>query len=380
MIPPRPNRTSGESAAPKQDIPIIPPRPMRKTDPSPDREAYTRSPFNVLPSTNGNGSRFPPPSKAPTASTNNGLRRPPSINFPSEVGQEGSEYTSYDQLPAEAHGVSKSTATADPTAAAAIEQETRNVSADIPLHQPKASVPLSTAKSRIATVTRTDSTQAAAAGIGKARPDDDVHKTPGGGDVPGSPLSRVTSRTYGGEALGRVPSAELHPLRAKASFNRSSSSLHNGRPSSVHSDHHHEGIPEIGQQIPLYPNAGDVQAPTPGPGSSQHTPGIGFFNDGSARAHHRKRSSRHEFGPPGSYGLHGHGTEPQDQFERAWLAKHPEAQKEGLSPYMHRPESALSSEQLNKLVREDNDVGMGESPLRNSDEVLKRIHTTNPAI
>jgi len=273
------------------------------------------------------------------------------------VGQEGLEYTSYDQLPAEAHGASGA---AESNSASA--EQTRNVSADVPLHQPKASVPQSTAKRQIATVTRTDSTQAAAAGIGQARPDDDVHTAPTGSGETGAPLSRVTSRTYGGEALGRVSSADLHPLRARASFNRSTGNLNNGspRPPSVHSAEFHDGIPEIGMQTPLYPNAGDVQAPSPAPTQSQHAPGIGFFNDGSSRAHHRKRSSRQEFGPPGSYGLHGHGTESTDQFERAWLAKHPdEAVKEHYSPYMLRPETALSSEQLNQLVRENKDVGMG---------------------
>ena len=297
-------------------------------------------------------------------------KRPSSIALPSEVGQEGMEYTSYDQLPEEAHGVRDNVAshtssgeqTNNRTSLLSHSSEiAKNVSADVPLHQPKASVPQSTASSRIATVTRTDSTQAAAAGIGQARPDDDVHRMPAGSGDASTPLSRVTSRTYGGEALGRAPSTDLHPLRAQSSFNRSTSSLPGGRPPSIHGADH-EGIPEIGMQTPLYPHAGDVQAPSPAPTQSQHTPGIGFFNDGSARAHHRKRSSRQEFGPPGSYGMHGHGHESQDQFERAWLAKHPdEALKEQYHPYMLRPESALSSEQLNNLVRESTDVGFGRS-------------------
>jgi hypothetical protein len=93
--------------------------------------------------------------------------------------------------------------------------------------------------------------------------------------------------------------------------------------------------------------------------------GIGFFNDGSARNHHRKRSSRHEFGPPGSYGLHGHpGQEPSDQFERDWVMKHPEeAAKEGYNVYgglAPRPSTAMSSAQLNQLVHSNSDLGMGE--------------------
>ncbi|KAK4542168.1 hypothetical protein LTR36_007015 [Oleoguttula mirabilis] len=354
-IPPRPARNQDGPTAVKQETlqkpPPVPARPLRKTDASPSREAYTRSPLNFHPTPNGHGGphahgAFAPPSETP--------RRPPSIALPSDAGQEGFEYTSYDQLPSEAHGTSDNAADAS--------GQTRNVAAELPLHAPTASVPQSAAKNRIATVTRTDSTQAAAAGIGKSRPDDDVHKMPSDS---GAPLSRVTSRTYD-DHLRRVPSTEPHSLRSQSSFSRPSSSMQTGtpRPPSIHGSDFHEGIPEIGQQIPLYPNAGDVQAPSPAPTQPQFTQGIGFFNDGSGRAHHRKRSSRHEFGPPGSYGMHGHGhTVPQDQFERDWLMKHPEeAVKAGLGPYMHRPETALSTEQLNKLVQENKDIGMGTSP------------------
>ena len=114
-------------------------------------------------------------------------------------------------------------------------------------------------------------------------------------------------------------------------------------------------------QIPLNPNAGDVQAPSPAPTQSQFAPGVGYFNDGSARAHNRKRSARQEFGPPGSYGLHSHGQEPQDKFERDWAAKNPDkAALEGYNAYgTPRPETALSSAELNRLVSQTSDVGMG---------------------
>ncbi|KAI7498936.1 hypothetical protein KC367_g4882 [Hortaea werneckii] len=359
VVPPRPQRgqappnqeqqSQPQPPPQQQAAPQIPPRPIRKTDPSPDREAYTRSPLNFPPPTNG--------SHGPRSSSNLGVeppRRPPSIALPEEVGQEGLEYTSYDQLPAEAREEEP-----------AVEEQKRNVGAELPMHAPKASLPQSAAKSRIQTVTRTDSSQAEAAGIGKARPHDDSVDS-------STSLSRTTSREQPGsrkDHLGRAPSSEgSHPLRGRSSFNRSSPRLGTSpRPGSAHGvegTDHEEGIPEIGQQIPLYPNAGDVQAPSPAPTLSQHTPGIGFWNDGSQRAHHRKRSSRHEFGPPGSYGLHGHGPrEPADQFERDWIAKHPkEAAKEGHTPFMLRPESALSSEQLNRMVHENRDVGMGTSP------------------
>ena len=45
--------------------------------------------------------------------------------------------------------------------------QTRNVANDLKLHAPKPSLPVSSAKARVSTVTRTDSGQAAAYGIGK---------------------------------------------------------------------------------------------------------------------------------------------------------------------------------------------------------------------
>lgn len=254
-----------------------------------------------------------------------------------DVGQEGAEYSSFDQLPAEAHGVST-------------DEQTRNVAADLPMHQPKASVPQSTATKNISRVTETDSTAAAAAGIGRARPADDVHKLPpADGSASPSRLTRVTSNPR------RAPSTEpLNILRTKASFNRSSSSLlplerTTSRPGSVHGDDFEHGIPEIGTQIPLNRWAGDAQAPTPGAGGqSTFAPGIGFFNDGSKA--HKKRHSRQEFGPPDSYGIR-HDQDHADQFEKEWIKKHPqEAAKEEFYQHLPRPETALSSEQLNRIV------------------------------
>ena len=279
-------------------------------------------------------------------------RRPPSVSQLPSIGFEGIEYASFDQLPPEAHGVKVDKETPE-----SVEQ-TRH--ADVLLQQPKASLPQSTAKSRISTVTRTDSSQAAAAGIGKSKPDDDVHRTPADSSTN---LSRVTSRKDDTD-LRRVISSD-HPLKSETNFNRSNSSLPFGssRPGSVHDIDHELGIPEIGLQVPMYPNAGDVQAPSPAP-FQQFPAGIGFFNDGSQRNHSRRKSSRQEFGPPGSYGMHGHpGQEPTDQFERDWLLKHPEvAAKEGYNVYgglTPRPETALSSEELNKLVNQNLDIGFG---------------------
>ena len=268
------------------------------------------------------------------------------------IGQEGLEYASYDQLPPEARGVP---AEGDDT-----PKLMRNVSANMPLHAPTAGFSQSTAKSRIAAVTKTDSIQAAAAGIGKATPEDDVHRTPG---EAADPFSRVVTAE---DTAKRE--TDLHPLRLRDSFNGSSSSLQRSRPTSIYGESNHgQGIPEIGMQIPLYPNAGDVQAPSPAHTQSQHAPGVGFFNDGSTRAHHRKRSGKHQFAPPDSYGLHGHHTnlDSHDQFEKEWVSKHPEqAAKEGYKVYgnlnMPRPETALSTEELNRLVNPNGDQATSE--------------------
>ena len=338
LIPPRPTRTT----QPTTTMPELPPRPFRKLEPSPSREM--RSPLNELPNPMGSVGK---------KRSQNNLSTPevpprPSMQTIPSIGQEGSEYASFDVLPPEAHGV-------DVIKADAPEQ-TRNVSANMPLHAPKASVPQSTAKSRIETVTGTDSTQAAAMGIGKAKPADDVHKATS--QETSSSLSRVSTKA---DEITRVQTEPY--LKTKTSFNHSTPSLHaTSRPGSMYNEGNHElGIPEIGMQIPLYPNAGDVQAPSPAPTQSQFAPGIGYFNDGSARAHSRRKSSRQEFGPPGSYGLHSHGQDPQDQFERDWIAKNPDrAAIEGATAYgTPRPETALTSAELNRLVNQNSDVGMG---------------------
>lgn len=267
--------------------------------------------------------------------------RPPSVTLPS-VGQEGSEYAAtYDLLPPEVPGVNNA---ASAEAAAAPAEQTRNVAEGMTLHAPVASLPQSAAKSKIQTVTRTDSSQAAAAGIGKARPDDDVHRVP------------ADSST----SLDRVPSTDPSSLQGRtSSYNRPpSGAAYGSRPASVYEDFHEQGIPQIGVHTPLNPMAGDVQAPSPGPTQSQHSPGIGFFNDGSSRAHQRKRSGRHEFhNPPGSYGLHSHSLEPHDRFEKEWYEKNKDkAQMEAYNLYrIPKPETALSSAELNRIVTQSDD-------------------------
>ena len=306
------------------DIPKIPPRPNRRTSErsqSPNSDNFARSPFNE------------PPLSAPQGSRNGSLhdnsdqddpsvnapQRPPSVSLPS-VGQEGSEYANIDFAAEEP---------ADSVSGSHEPRETRNVAGDLPLHAPKPSFSKDNAKQRVATVTRTDSGQAAAVGIGKAS----VH----------------TDSTDDKNPHER-------PLKSKVSF-RTASSASTERPASTQTEDEH-GIPEIGQRVPMYPDAGDVQAPSPAPFQQQHPAGIGFHNSGSAKPsrHHRRTPSGREVLPPGSYGLHGHGVPSADHFEQQWYAKHPEAlEREEHGEYGPgigggRGEWALSSDDLNKLV------------------------------
>ena len=318
QVPPRPTRSHDQNSTTTNslgsDLPKVPPRPAHRRfdrSVSPQRESYAPSPLNEAPPTlnHGNPSRSSLyNSESANASSSDLPPRPPSVNLPT-IGQEGSEYAGYF-----AAGDDSSNSPA----------QTRNVAGDLKLHAPKPSLPTSSAKQRVSAVTRTDSGQAAAFGIGNATSDDR------------DPASRS--------------------LKAKASF---ASQVSNGpeRPpsSNVESEH---GIPEIGQQVPMYPNAGDVQAPSPSPYQAVFPPGVGFHNDGIKPRHHaRKSSGRGTDIPFDAYGKHGHGQLPHDRFEKAYYEKHPELLKKETGHYHgpfaeDRPEWAMSSDDLNKIVRD----------------------------
>lgn len=338
LVPHRPARSqdSGAHLAPAE-LPQVPPRPARQLDPSQsrDRANFAPSPLNDSPFANNIPSIPARPHQADFDSNSlNGLARKPSIQYLPQVGQEGDEYASLDEP------VDNIAELDLPTAHAT---QTRNVAGDLPLHAPKASLNSVAARSKIAPVTRTDSSGAASMGLGRPQTEyDDADHS----------LSRVTSR----QAQFRAPSTDgLHRTIS--------------RPGSTHPLEHVHGIPQIGFHVPMYPNAGDVQAPSPAPIVSAHSTGVGFFNDAASRGtpstDGRRRSSHGFHIPPGSYGLHGHGHLPQDQFERDWYKRHPEeAQKEehdahGPGNPVPRPEWTLSSDDLNKIVRETGSRGLG---------------------
>lgn len=287
-------------------MPRIPPRPSnRRADRSisPMRDSYAPSPLNEW-----NG-------PAMSRTTSNDIpQRPPSVTIPS-LGEEGIEYADLDV------GNGPSSQNQDPT-------ETRNVSSDLKIHAPRPSLPTSSAKAKVQAVTRTDSRQAAAAGLGRES----------------SPAREESER----------PSRSLHS-RASGSRAESSTASSERRHSAQIADEH-------GFRVPMYPNAGDVQAPSPSP----------YLDQGSHRTgrnHNRSRSGRDSSLPPGSYGLHGHGVQHADKFEKAWYEKHPDELVKEEGQYgpgvgTPRPDWAMSRDDLNKIVRssEPTPPGNGTSP------------------
>lgn len=305
VVPPRPSRSPLEKAG-TPDMPKVPPRPTHRLDrtASPMNPNYAPSPLNEPP--NGLGLSHTVSNDAPP--------RPPSVTIPS-LGQEGIEYQDLDAM----------NAAGNQNQAPA---ETRNVASDLQLHAPRPSLPTSSANAKVQAVTRTDSGQAAAAGLGTVEtPEQEEHQ------------ERPSRSIYSGQGLREASSA--------ASFDR---------PHSIDDEEH--GIPEIGQRVPMLANAGDVQAPSPSPylDASGHRPG---------RGHHRTRSGREASLPPGSYGLHGHGVPANDKFEKAWYEKHPdeyakeEQGQHGPGVGTPRPDWALSSDDLNKIVRGSAVTGSG---------------------
>lgn len=347
QVPPRPVRAHHQQQAPAglSEMPRIPPRPTHRMaghSCSPSGDHFPTSPLNEMPLAMNLGSKsgsvYSNDSRN-TSESNLGLpQRPPSVSLPS-LGQEGSEYADIEYEKTQDGATDSGINQNEPT-------QTRNVGSDLPLHAPRPSFSISTAKARVSTVTRTDSVQAAAAGIGKI-------------GTPGLSDDKIVQGTA---------------LRSRMGSSRTDSSASTERPASAQASDSDHGIPEIGQRVPMYPDAGDVQAPSPSPFTQTVPSGIGFHNDGTqkpGRHHGRTRSGREVFrGPPGSYGLHGHGVSHNDQFEKAWYDKHPDAlfrEEQGqYGPGIggSRGEWALSSEDLNKIVRDTASRGSGLGKVR----------------
>lgn len=297
VIPPRPTRSQDKDNS-AGSIPTIPPRPAgkrfdRSVSPNPNR--FAPSPLlGGIPPKSPNTSQFRP-SKL---HSDEPIDRSGSVPMPS-VGEEGVEYSAVAQEIQ--HEEREKEQVSSP-------EQTRTVADDLQLYAPKPSLPAHSAKQRVAVVTRTDSDRAASFGLG--RPAEE----------------RATSRN----GHKKKPSTTL-------------STTSDSQP--IDDEH---GIPEIGQRVPMNPHLGDVQAPSPGPGSEEFK-----------RHHQRKHSARG--GPPGSYGLHGHGVAPQDKLDKEYYQKHPELrEKEHYHPLHDRQNDfAMSSNDLNKLVHDTASRGAG---------------------
>ncbi|KAK2738026.1 hypothetical protein FQN57_007292 [Myotisia sp. PD_48] len=295
-VPCRPTR-SPNTVASDPSVPKIPPRPFnrsRDAKASPNIDSFAPSPFNDpllgWQNTSKATSNIEPPN------------RPSSVALPS-IGQEGFEYEVLDTQTAQ-----------NPRNTQEIEEpaETRNLHQNLHLHAPRPSLPNETSTAQVQAVTRTDCQNPSTS------PDTERHNR--------SSSSRLETR--GGLRSSSATSEEhLKPYQ----------------------QYDEAGIPEIGQRVPMYPNAGDVQAPSPAPASKSPR-----FNNFQRGGRHSRASSRQESLPPGSYGLHGHGIASDDPFEKAWYEKHPrelardEAQRGPNSPH---PQYAMSSGDLNKIVQ-----------------------------
>ncbi|KAF7560597.1 hypothetical protein G7046_g3560 [Stylonectria norvegica] len=334
-VPPRPARSQekDDSGAP---VPRIPPRPISKRlerSMSPTSDRFAPSPLLAgIPPKSPSGLHF---NHGAHGHSEDPIDRSGSVGMPS-VGEEGIEYSAVnDELKSDRKAEQRE----KPRAAS--PEQTRTVGEDVKLHAPKPSLPAVSAKQRVMTVTRTDSEKAASFGIG--RPTEE----------------RAVSRDE---------------LRKKASTTFSSTSETQAEDE--------QGIPEIGQRVPMNPHLGDVQAPSPAPGSEE------------AKKHHtRKHSSRG--GPPGSYGLYSHGTPAtQDKLDKAYYEKHPELLGKDHHKPIHERQNdfSMSREDLNRLVRDtaSRGSGMGTSPgyhstpteevgFQASEEYTSRISTPRPA-
>jgi hypothetical protein len=234
------------------------------------------------------------------------------------IGQEGSEYADI--------------CTPDRDEA----EQTNSIANDLKLYAPKPSLPPSSAKDRIGNVTRTDSGDVAALGLGRPRSE---HKS---------------------EENGQQKPADSS-LKSKASVASFRSGLER---ENIQGDEEHEQPDghEVGVRVPMYPNAGLVQAPSPSPYAAPFEKGVGYHNDGSKPRHHGRRTSQRGLeNPPGSYGMHGHGIISKDRLEQAYYEKHPELWKKELGAYQaeERKEWHLTSDELNKLVRDTVTRGSG---------------------
>ncbi|KAF3491550.1 uncharacterized protein GIQ15_01067 [Arthroderma uncinatum] len=316
-IPPRPTRSPNNAPTSNANPPKIPPRPTSRPDRSspPKLDNPSPSPLNA-----------PPASGLLSADSPIDHSFRPDNGILSSIEQKHVEDDNSGSLDAKVAGDG-------------VEQpaETRNVHHDLHLHAPRPSLPTSSATAQVQAVTRTDASHG--------------HETGSEEDVSRRSL----------HSKADVPHIQLE--LSSASADRKS-----------FANDEETGIPEIGQRVPMYPNAGDVQAPSPSPG-----PTSSRGNNSQKDGHGRTRSRQEASIPPGSYGLHGHGVTPDDPFEKSWYQKHPQelAHEEkvlhGSGVGSPRPEWAMSTDDLNKIVKSSISKGTSNDSVCTPDEEIGNI-------
>lgn len=290
-IPPRPSKSQDKGSNDGKAPPKVPPRPTRHLErklssddrfaPSPLNEGFPKQPrTNLSPDEVDKFSSVP--REAPD--------RPGSVTMPS-LGEEGSEYAAVAEELREPD---------DP-------EQTRTVGGDMMLHAPKPSLPVESAKQRVAAIAHIDSDKAASFGIGKST----------GDESPAVPPRKKSATSFLSSEADRGIEEE-------------------------------QGIPEIGQRVPMDPSCGDVQAPSPAPNA---------LSPEDAGRYARRRSSQ----GGDYYGLHSHGNVTDDKLEKAYCEKHPEEyQKEMSRPYNDRQtDYSLSRNELNEIIRDTAEHGSG---------------------
>ena len=294
-IPPRPTKTQDKGANDVKVPPKIPPRPTRHLERKVSEDRFAPSPLNEGFPKQPRSNRLTPDEVDKFSSEpHDPQERPGSVAMPS-LGEEGSEYAAVTEELQEPE---------DP-------EQTRTIGGDMKLHAPKPSLPVQSAKQRVAAIARIDSDKAASSfGIGKAAGDELLTTGP---NVKKSTTSALSTEE------GRDIEEE-------------------------------QGIPEIGQRVPMDPSVGDVQAPSPAVESRSP-------EAGKSGKQNRRPSSR----GADYYGRHGHGIVPNDRLEKEYYEKHPEElQKELSRPYHERQNDyAMSRSELNEIIRDTADRGSG---------------------
>ncbi|KAL2110245.1 hypothetical protein VUR80DRAFT_1433 [Thermomyces stellatus] len=294
-IPPRPAKSQDKGGNDAKVPPKVPPRPTRHLErkvsqdrfaPSPLNEGFPKQPKSDRPSSD-EVDKF-------SAEPHDPQERPGSVAMPS-LGEEGSEYA----------------AVAERLQEPERPEQTRTIGGDMKLHAPKPSLPVQSAKQRVAAISRIASDKAVSSiGIGKPTGEESLTASP--------KVKKSTTSALSTEEGGEIE--EEH------------------------------GIPEIGQRVPMDRTTGDVQAPSPSVEPSP--PEVGKIS----KYNRRPSSQGAEY-----HGRHGHGAVTDDRLEKEYYEKHPEElQKELARPYHeHQNDYAMSSSELNEIIRDTADHGSG---------------------